>query len=101
MLYEVITMNVNAIQVVIFESNEVVPRGPKAVWLPDIPKAPARSAPRPVGMWMCWASNGAAHRSPVAPRDGRLFLQFVITSYSIHYTKLYDPATARRPADIA
>jgi hypothetical protein len=41
-------MNMTAHQVVARERNVVAPRGPKAVWLPEPPKAPARSAASPL-----------------------------------------------------
>ena len=42
-----VTMNKTALIVVIFDRMVAVPRGPKAVWLPTPPKAPARSAAFP------------------------------------------------------
>jgi hypothetical protein len=46
------SMNMTAHQVVAFESTLAAPRGPKAVWLPAPPKAPARSAALPL-----WSST--------------------------------------------
>lgn len=42
------SMNMTAHQVVALESTLAAPRGPKAVWLPAPPKAPARSAALPL-----------------------------------------------------
>ena len=42
------TMNMIAHQVVACDSTEAAPRGPKAVWLPAPPNAPARSAALPL-----------------------------------------------------
>jgi len=42
------SMNMTAHQVVAFERTLAAPRGPKAVWLPAPPKAPARSAALPL-----------------------------------------------------
>src|SRR6266850_3232803 len=42
------SMNMMAHQVVAFESTLAAPRGPKAVWLPAPPNAPARSAALPL-----------------------------------------------------
>jgi hypothetical protein len=42
------SMNIMAHQVVALESTLAAPRGPKAVWLPAPPKAPARSAALPL-----------------------------------------------------
>src|SRR5206468_10958908 len=42
------TMNITAHQVVARESTVAAPRGPKAVWLPAPPKAPAMSAALPL-----------------------------------------------------
>ena len=41
-----VTINVMASPTVSLDRNVAVPRGPKAVWLPMPPNAPARSAPR-------------------------------------------------------
>jgi hypothetical protein len=41
-------INITAHQVVAWESTVAAPRGPKAVWLPAPPKAPARSAALPL-----------------------------------------------------
>jgi hypothetical protein len=41
-----VTMKVAASTTVVLVKNVVVPRGPKAVWLPMPPKAPAMSVPR-------------------------------------------------------
>ncbi len=41
-------MNITAHQVVDLDRNVAAPRGPNAVWLPDPPKAPARSAASPL-----------------------------------------------------
>ena len=41
-----VTMNTAASTVVVLDKNVAVPRGPKAVWLPMPPKAPAKSVPR-------------------------------------------------------
>ena len=41
-----VTMKVMASPTVSLDKNVAVPRGPKAVWLPMPPNAPARSAPR-------------------------------------------------------
>src|SRR5260370_21350775 len=46
------SMNMTAHQVVALESTLAAPRGPKAVWLPAPPKAPARSAALPL-----WSST--------------------------------------------
>ena len=46
------TMNMTAHHVVAFERTLAAPRGPKAVWLPAPPKAPARSAALPL-----WSST--------------------------------------------
>ena len=46
------SMNMTAHQVVAFERTLAAPRGPKAVWLPAPPKAPARSAALPL-----WSST--------------------------------------------
>ena len=42
------TMNIIAHQVVALDKTFAAPRGPKAVWLPAPPKAPARSAALPL-----------------------------------------------------
>jgi len=42
------SMNITAHHVVAFERTLAAPRGPKAVWLPAPPKAPARSAALPL-----------------------------------------------------
>src|SRR6266705_1706882 len=42
------TINITAHQVVAWESTVAAPRGPKAVWLPAPPNAPARSAALPL-----------------------------------------------------
>jgi hypothetical protein len=42
------SMNMTAHHVVAFERTLAAPRGPKAVWLPAPPKAPARSAALPL-----------------------------------------------------
>ena len=42
-----VTMNKTALIVVSLDRTLAVPRGPKAVWLPTPPKAPARSAALP------------------------------------------------------
>jgi hypothetical protein len=41
-------MNITAHHVVDLDRNVAAPRGPNAVWLPDPPKAPARSAASPL-----------------------------------------------------
>ena len=41
-------MNITAHQVVDFDRNVAAPRGPNAVWLPEPPKAPAKSAASPL-----------------------------------------------------
>jgi hypothetical protein len=41
-------MNMIAHQVVARDKNVVAPRGPKAVWLPEPPNAPAKSAASPL-----------------------------------------------------
>jgi hypothetical protein len=46
------SMNMIAHHVVAFERTLAAPRGPKAVWLPAPPKAPARSAALPL-----WSST--------------------------------------------
>src|SRR5437867_12590211 len=46
------SMNITAHHVVAFERTLAAPRGPKAVWLPAPPKAPARSAALPL-----WSST--------------------------------------------
>jgi hypothetical protein len=46
------SMNMMAHHVVAFERTLAAPRGPKAVWLPAPPKAPARSAALPL-----WSST--------------------------------------------
>jgi hypothetical protein len=43
----VVNINMIAHQVVALDKNVAAARGPKAVWLPDPPKAPARSAASP------------------------------------------------------
>jgi len=43
-----VSMNMIAHQVVALERNVAAPRGPKAVWLPAPPNAPARSAASPL-----------------------------------------------------
>ena len=43
-----VTMNIAAASVVAFESTVADPRGPKAVWEPIPPNAPARSAALPL-----------------------------------------------------
>src|ERR1700752_4579820 len=43
-----VSMNMIAHQVVALERNVVAPRGPKAVWLPAPPNAPAKSAASPL-----------------------------------------------------
>src|SRR5579863_164234 len=43
-----VSMNMMAHHVVALERNVAAPRGPKAVWLPAPPKAPARSAASPL-----------------------------------------------------
>src|SRR2546429_923617 len=42
------SMNMTAHHVVAFDRTLAAPRGPKAVWLPAPPKAPARSAALPL-----------------------------------------------------
>ena len=43
-----VNMNITAHQVVACERNVAAPRGPNAVWLPEPPKAPAKSAASPL-----------------------------------------------------
>src|SRR5215469_9292561 len=52
-----VIMNTMAHQVVARERNDAAPRGPKAVWLPAPPKAPARSAALPLCSMMTITST--------------------------------------------
>src|SRR6202021_1448593 len=52
-----VNMNITAHHVVALDRNVAAPRGPNAVWLPEPPNAPARSAAEPLCSMMTMIST--------------------------------------------
>ena len=93
-------MNITAHHVVAWESKVAAPRGPKAVWLPAPPKAPAKSAALPLWSNTTMISTRQfitkkAVRSQPAKRKPRMIIATPINKEMVHFIQLGIPCISK------